>query len=137
MADGVLCNYDFWWFTLSRSSSAKVRIRVFFLSVVYFRRGTLPQERGEKGRPAWGPGCGFFFCPSHKPSTEFSVSHLRGQGEARRHRQPDGRHLRQVGALAAQQVLHPCPAVRLTENQNTSWTLCWRFPPKGVELFVG
>ncbi len=31
---------------------------------------------------------------------------LGGDGEAGRHRQPDGGHLRQVGALAAEQVLH-------------------------------
>ena len=33
----------------SSRSSREVRIRVPFSSVVYFRRGTLPQKRGEKG----------------------------------------------------------------------------------------
>ena len=39
-------------------------------------------------------------------------AHLGGDGEARRHRQAEARHLRQVGALAAQQLLHAAPCRR-------------------------
>ena len=40
-------------------------------------------------------------------------AHLGGDGEARRHRQAEARHLGEVGALAAQQLLHVGVAVGL------------------------
>ena len=39
-------------------------------------------------------------------------AHLGGDREARRHRQAEARHLRKIGALAAQQVLHVGGAIR-------------------------
>jgi hypothetical protein len=38
---------------------------------------------------------------------------LGGDGEAGGHRQPDGRHLREAGPLAAQQLLQPAVPIRL------------------------
>ena len=61
-------------------------------------------------------------------------AHLGGDGEARRHRQAQARHLGQIGALAAQQLLHlrPCrrPCRRRTGRRACSW--CSRRLPRSA-----